>query len=101
MKRYAVTVSREGLWWVAVVDGLPGGATESRRLDQLEAEVRDLIAGLTDTSEDAFELGGPTRCRPNWRGRCASSSRHDPRANRQNATTPRGQDRGSRLLEYG
>jgi hypothetical protein len=38
--------SRRATWW----------ATEVRRLDQLEAEVHDLIAGLTDTSEDAFNL---------------------------------------------
>jgi hypothetical protein len=56
MTSYPVSVSREEPWWVAVVAGLPGGATEARRLDQLEAEVRDLIAGLTDTSEDAFDL---------------------------------------------
>jgi len=51
-----VTVSREEPWWVAVVAGLPGGATEARRLDQLEVEVRDLIAGLTDADEDSFDL---------------------------------------------
>jgi hypothetical protein len=56
MTSYTVTVSREEPWWVAVVGGLPGGATEARRLNQLETEVRDLIAGLTDSSEDAFEL---------------------------------------------
>src|SRR5262249_42167742 len=56
MTTYAVTVSRDEPWWVAVVAGLPGGATEARRLDQLETEVRDLIAGLTDVDEDAFDL---------------------------------------------
>lgn len=56
MTSYTVTVSREEPWWIAVVGGLPGGATEARRLSQLETEVRDLIAGLTDSSEDAFEL---------------------------------------------
>jgi len=56
MTTYTITVSREEPWWVAVVAGLPGGATETRRLDQLETEVRDLIAGLTDVDEDAFDL---------------------------------------------
>lgn len=56
MTSYTVTVSREEPWWVAVVGGLPGGATEARRLSQLETEVRDLIAGLTDRSEDTIEL---------------------------------------------
>lgn len=56
MTSYTVRVSREEPWWVAVVSGLPGAATEARRLSQLETEVRDLIAGLTDSDEDAFEL---------------------------------------------
>ena len=56
MTSYMVTVSREEPGWVAVVGGLPGGATEARRLNQLETEVRDLIAGLTDSSEDAVDL---------------------------------------------
>lgn len=56
MTTYAVTVTREEPWWVAVVAGLPGGATETRRLDQLETEVRDLIASLTDAEEDSFDL---------------------------------------------
>jgi hypothetical protein len=56
MTAYTITVSREEPWWVAVVADLPGGATETRRLDQLEAEVRDLIAGLTDVDDDSFDL---------------------------------------------
>jgi len=42
--------------WVGVVKGLRGGATESRRLDKLEVEVRDLVSGLTDTDPDKFDL---------------------------------------------
>ena len=38
MTSQTVTVSREEPWWVAVVGGLPGGATEARRLSQLETE---------------------------------------------------------------
>jgi len=56
MTSYAVTVSREEPWWVAVVSGLSGGATEARRLDQLEVEIRDLIGGLTDTRDDEVDL---------------------------------------------
>jgi hypothetical protein len=56
MTSYTVTVSREEPWWVAVVRDLPGGATEARRLSQLEIEVRDLIAGLTDSDENDLEL---------------------------------------------
>ncbi len=56
VKTYEVTVTREGRYWVAVVDGVRGGATETRSLPLLEGEVRDLIAGLRDVEEDAFEL---------------------------------------------
>lgn len=45
---YTVTVSRESGYWVAVVEGMRGGATETRRLSALDTEVRDLISGLTD-----------------------------------------------------
>ena len=56
MNRYHVVVTREKPFWVAVVQGLPGGATESRSLALLDGEVRDLVSGLTDVDEDAFEL---------------------------------------------
>jgi len=55
-RRWRVTVTREDGYWVAVVAGLRGGATETRRLDRIEAEVRDLVAWLTDTTEHAFDL---------------------------------------------
>ncbi|APU14443.1 MULTISPECIES: hypothetical protein [Actinoalloteichus] len=53
---YVVRVSREDNLWVAVVDGLLGGATEAVRLDTLDVEARDLISGLTDAEPDAFEI---------------------------------------------
>jgi hypothetical protein len=56
VKSYRATVSRESGWWVAEVDGVLGGATEATRLVDLETEVRDLLAGLLDQEEDAFEL---------------------------------------------
>lgn len=51
MKTFKVAVSREGSYWVAVVEGVRGGATESRTLGNLEAEVIDLLAGLLDLDE--------------------------------------------------
>jgi predicted transcriptional regulator len=56
VKTYRATVTREAGYWVAVVDGLRAGATEARTLAGLEVEVRDLVAGLTDSDEDAFEV---------------------------------------------
>ena len=56
---YTVTVSRDENLWAAQVDGLPPGligVTDVGRLADLEVEVRDLVAGLTDTDPDAFDL---------------------------------------------
>jgi len=53
---YRVTVTREDGYWVAVVDGLRGGATETRRLDRIEDQVRELVAWLADAREDSFQL---------------------------------------------
>ncbi|MGH3446771.1 MAG: hypothetical protein ACRDQA_02000 [Nocardioidaceae bacterium] len=49
--RYRASVSREDGYWVAVVDGVRGGATESRSLARLDGEVRDLLAGLLDIDD--------------------------------------------------
>lgn len=49
-------MTREDDYWVAQVAGLRGGATEARRWRDLENEVRDLIAGLTDVDEQSFDL---------------------------------------------
>jgi hypothetical protein len=51
---YSVTVSREDNLWVAVVDDLPGGATDVERFDDLHDAVYDLIATLTDSETSEF-----------------------------------------------
>lgn len=56
MKRYDARVSREGGYWVAVVPGVRGGATESRRLSELDPELRDLLSGLLDAEPERIEL---------------------------------------------
>jgi DNA-directed RNA polymerase specialized sigma24 family protein len=67
MKTYRATVTRDDNLWAAVVDGLPPhaiGATDAEHFAELDTEVRDLIAGLTDAAPDDFaidwryELGG-------------------------------------------
>lgn len=46
-----------GTWTqVGVVNGVRGGATESRRLERLEGEVRDLLGGLLDVDEASLQL---------------------------------------------
>jgi len=52
---YEVCVTREDNLWVADVRGLPPhliGATDVERFADLDGEVRDLIAGLTDAEPD-------------------------------------------------
>jgi hypothetical protein len=59
MTTYNVTVTRDGGLWAAVVSGLPPrmvGATDVERFTDLDLEVRDLIAGLTETDPDSFVI---------------------------------------------
>ncbi len=58
MTTYEVTVIREDGVWVADINGdwLGPAATQTDRFADLDTEVRDLIAGLTDTDPDSFGL---------------------------------------------
>ena len=59
MTTYEVTVRREGGLWAAVIDGLPPnviGAMDIDRFADLDAEVRELIADLTDSDPGSFNL---------------------------------------------
>jgi len=51
---YSVTVSREDGLWVAVVEGVPAGATDVERFEELREAVRDLISTLLDVEPDSF-----------------------------------------------
>ena len=55
---YQVTVTREDGLWVADVagEGLGPAATDVQRFGDLDIEVRDFIAGLTDTDPDELDL---------------------------------------------
>lgn len=55
---YDATVTREDGLWVADIkgDGLGPAATDTERFADLDVEVRDLIAGLTDSDPDSFDL---------------------------------------------
>lgn len=55
MKITAVATRSEG-WWSVEVPELPGLITQVRRLDQVEARVRDVAALLTERSEGDFEV---------------------------------------------
>lgn len=58
MTTYDVTVTREDDAWVADIHGAQLGpaATDVDRFADLDVEVRDLIAGLTDTDPDSIDL---------------------------------------------
>lgn len=58
MSSYQVEVTREDGLWVADIWGpeLGPAATDTAHFSELEAEVRDLIAGLTGTDPGDFEL---------------------------------------------
>ncbi len=45
---YRVIVERWGKWWTIEVPGVPGGHSQARRLDQVEATARELIAFQLD-----------------------------------------------------
>jgi hypothetical protein len=51
---YRVTISREEPWWVAVIDGV--GATEAKKIAELEDMVRDLIMVMRDLDKPDFDL---------------------------------------------
>lgn len=54
MNTYEVTVTREDNLWVADTHDLQ--VTDVEHFDDLNVEVRDLIAGLTDADPDDFNL---------------------------------------------
>jgi DNA-directed RNA polymerase specialized sigma subunit len=59
MTTYRVTVTRDSDVWAAVVDDLPPhviGATDVEHFAELEPEVRDLVAALTDSDLYDFDL---------------------------------------------
>ena len=53
---YSVTVSTEDDLWVALVEGIPVGATDVERFEELPEAVRDLISTLLDVEPDSFWL---------------------------------------------
>lgn len=58
MTTYDVTVTREDDLWVADItgEGLGPAATDVERFADLDTEVRDLIAGLTDADPGSLGL---------------------------------------------
>lgn len=53
--RYEVTARRDGRFWYIEIPALDG-ATQARRLTEVDDMARDYIAGATDTAEHEIEL---------------------------------------------
>lgn len=53
---YTATCVRSDGWWAVEVPDVPGALTQARRLDQVEAMVRDAIATLLQVAEDSFDV---------------------------------------------
>ena len=58
MTTYQVTATRDGDWWSLVAANVGGRevASQSRRLDQADAAIREAIALVLDVDRDAFDV---------------------------------------------
>ena len=58
MTTYRVTATREGAWWSLVASDVQGRevASQSRRLDQADAAIREAIALVLDVDHEAFDV---------------------------------------------
>lgn len=55
VKTYAVEVTREGRWWMIEVPEIDG-LTQARRIDEIEAMTRSLIATIEDVLPSSIEV---------------------------------------------
>lgn len=54
--RYTARAERVGAWWAIEVEGVRNAVSQARRLDQVEAMAREVVALLLDVAEDSFDL---------------------------------------------
>jgi predicted RNase H-like HicB family nuclease len=57
-------VTRSGDWWAVEVPEVPGVFTQAKRLDQVEAMVRDAVATMLDTTEEIVVAIEPATTSP-------------------------------------
>ena len=55
-KTYTARCRRAGDWWAISVPELRGVHTQARRLEKVEAMVRDAIALFLDVPQDSFDI---------------------------------------------
>lgn len=58
MTSYTVTATRDGNWWSLIATEVDGRevASQSRRLDQADAAIREAIALVLDVEQDSFDV---------------------------------------------
>ena len=54
--RYKAIAVRSGRWWALAVPELEGVFTQSRRLDQAEPMIREVIGLMLEIPEDSFDV---------------------------------------------
>lgn len=56
MTTYTVTAQRSDGWWAFSIPAIPGAHGQSRRLDRVHAEARDVISLMLGVDDDTFEV---------------------------------------------
>ncbi len=67
-KVYRVECRRYGSWWQVTVPQVEQASTHARRLDQVDARAREMLAGLLKMPEDSLRLD----VQPQWEGDIAT-----------------------------
>src|ERR1700678_1853646 len=55
-KTYAITTQRSGNWWAFSVPEIPGAHGQTKRLDQVKSEARDVVSMMLDVPDDSFDV---------------------------------------------
>ena len=55
-RTYQAIARRVGGWWAIEVPEVPGAFTQTRRLDQVDTMVREVISLMLDTPSDSFDI---------------------------------------------
>lgn len=63
---YTVRAERDGNWWGIEVVGVEGAFSQAKRLDQVAAMAREVIALLLEVPEDSFDLTVEFDLAPEW-----------------------------------
>lgn len=65
-KRYTAHAERAGAWWAIEVDGVRNAVSQARRLEQVEAMAREVVALLLDVGPDTFDIDVEVHVPEQW-----------------------------------